>query len=229
MLPDSRAARPWRRSAPPPREAGPAVAGQGSGRAGRSPARCGSPGPWARRRPWPSTILPAKERMAQGQALGTTSRSDASGRQANRNGAYLLVPRPAETCSQLDPSATAPHLVPRQVAVGHQRPHPGRRTCPPWVCRPAPGRSRCPRRRPGPAGKGCGPRPGARDLAVGGDGHGGVVAADVGVVHAGQLDVAEPAAVVGQHRPAPRPQALDQLPPGVAARLRRRRELGPRK
>jgi hypothetical protein len=44
----------------------------------------------------------------------------------------------------------------------------------------------------------------------------GTRTSDVGVVHAGQLDVAELAAAVGQDRPAPRLQALDQLAPGVA-------------
>src|SRR5919107_5783065 len=70
----------------------------------------------------------------EGQALGTTSSRDASGRQANRNGAYLLVPRPAETCSQLDPQRDRPRTRSRgRSQLVTSAPTPGRRTCPPWV------------------------------------------------------------------------------------------------
>ena len=69
--------------------------------------------------------------MVEVQALGTTVSSDASGRQANRNGAYLLVPSPAETCSQLDPQRDSPRTRSRgRSQLVTSAPTPGRRTCP---------------------------------------------------------------------------------------------------
>src|SRR6266487_6851424 len=68
-----------------------------------------------------------------GQVPAGTSRSrEASGRQAKRNGAYLLVPRPALTCSQLRPQRDSPRTWSRgRSQLVTNAPIPGSRTCPP--------------------------------------------------------------------------------------------------
>ena len=58
----------------------------------------------------------------------------ASGRHQNRNGAYLLVPRPRE-CGAPPTHPDQPRReLPRHRAVRHQRADPGQSHLPPWVC-----------------------------------------------------------------------------------------------
>src|SRR5690606_17192034 len=95
--------------------------GPASGKAPLVGPRRGAPGP------------DEKPTRNQGQA-GMRVSSDASGRQANRNGAVGWVPTPADTCSQVG-SAAGHRCRPRAIRRSRSQlvtsaPTPGTRTCP---------------------------------------------------------------------------------------------------
>ncbi|TMK31501.1 MAG: hypothetical protein E6G61_03125, partial [Actinobacteria bacterium] len=57
-----------------------------------------------------------------------------SGRQRNRNGAYLLVPRPGEMCAYAFPIRTNPDAIRLGTSeLVTRAPTSGNRTCPPCV------------------------------------------------------------------------------------------------
>src|SRR5438067_4697167 len=68
------------------------------------------------------------------RSRATSSSTHTSGRHANRNVAYIDVPRPALTCSHESPSRCTPRAIERgRSLLVTSAPKPGRHTCPPCV------------------------------------------------------------------------------------------------